>query len=56
MDIEPMLIQSYENNNLEKYDFIKKDSINEENFFSNFIMYLAYKIIHLWKLINIKSE
>ena len=51
-----MLIQSYENNNLEKYDFIEKDSINEENFFSNFIMYLVYKIIRLSKLINIKSE
>ena len=36
-----MLIQSYENNNLEKYGFIRKDSINEENFFSNFIMYWA---------------
>ena len=51
-----MLIQSYENNNLEKYGFIGKDPIEEGNFFSNFIMYWAYKVIRLSKLINIKSE
>ena len=51
-----MLVQSYENNNLEKYGFIGKDPIEEGNFFSNFIMYWAYKVIRLSKLINIKSE
>ena len=51
-----MLIESYENKYLEKYGFIGKDPIDEGNFFSNFIMYWAYKIIRLSKLINIKSE
>ena len=51
-----MLLQNYENNYLENYGFIGKDPINEGNFFSNFIMYWAYKIIRLSKLINIKSE
>ena len=51
-----MLIETYENKCLEKYGFIGKDPIEEGNFFSNFIMYWAYKIIHLSKLINIKSE
>ena len=51
-----MLIETYENKCLEKYGFIGKDPIEEGNFFSNFIMYWAYRIIHLSKLINIKSE
>ena len=51
-----MLIETYENKCLEKYGFIGKDPIDEGNFFSNFIMYWAYKIIRLSKLINIKSE
>ena len=51
-----MLIETYENKYLEKYGFIGKDPIDEGNFFSNFIMYWAYKIIRLSKLINIKSE
>ena len=51
-----MLIETYENKCLEKYGFIGKDPIDEGNYFSNFIMHWAYKIIHLSKLINIKSE
>ena len=51
-----MLLQNYENMYLENYGFIGKDPIDEGNFFSNFIMYWAYKIIRLSKLINIKSE
>ena len=51
-----MLIQSNENKYLEQYGFIDKDPIDEGNFFSNFIIYWAYKIIHLSKLTNIKSE
>ena len=51
-----MLIETYENKSLEKYGFIGKDPIDEGNIFSNFFMYWAYKIIHLSKLINIKSE
>ena len=51
-----MLIQSNENKYLEQYGFIDKDPIDEGNFFSNFIIHWAYKIIHLSKLINIKSE
>ena len=50
-----MLPQNSENN-IEKYGFIDKDPIEEGNFFSNFIIYWAYKIIHLSKLTNIKSE
>ena len=42
-----MLIQSNENKYLEQYGFIDKDPIDEGNFFSNFIIYWAYKIIHL---------
>ena len=51
-----MLIETYENKSLEKYGYIGKDPIDEGNFFSNFVMHWAYKIIHLSKLINIKSE
>ena len=51
-----MIPQNTENNNIEKYGFIDKDPIEEGNFFSNFIIYWAYKIIHLSKLTNIKSE
>ena len=51
-----MLLQNDENYYLEKYGFIGKDPIDEGNYFSNFIMYWAYKIIRLSKLINIKSE
>ena len=51
-----MLPQSIENNNIEKYGFIDKDPIDEGNFFSNFILYWAYRIIRLSKLTNIKSE
>ena len=47
MDNEAMLIETYENKSLEKYGFIGKDPIDEGNIFSNFIMYWAYKIIHL---------
>ena len=51
-----MLLQNDENYYLEKYGFIGRDPIDEGNYFSNFIMYWAYKIIRLSKLINIKSE
>ena len=51
-----MIPQNNENTNIEKYGYIDKDPIEEGNFFSNFIIYWAYKIIHLSKLTNIKSE
>ena len=51
-----MIPQNRENNNIEKYGFIDKDPIEEGSFFSNFIIYWAYRIIHLSKLTNIKSE
>ena len=51
-----MLPQNKENYNIEKYGFIDKDPIEEGSFFSNFIIYWAYRIIHLSKLTNIKSE
>ena len=56
MDKELMIPQNVENYNIEKYGFIDKDPIEEGNFFSNFIIYWAYKIIHLSKLTNIKPE
>ena len=56
MDKEFMIPQNEENNNIDKYGFVDKDPIEEGNFFSNFIMYWAYKVIRLSKLINIKSE
>ena len=51
-----MIPQNTENKNIEKYGFMDKDPIDEGNFFSNFIIYWAYRIIHLSKLTNIKSE
>ena len=51
-----MIPQNVENYNIEKYGFIDKDPIEEGNFFSNFIIYWAYRIIHLSKLTNIKPE
>ena len=51
-----MIPQNTENKEIEKYGFIDKDPIDEGNFFSNFIIYWAYRIIHLSKLTNIKSE
>ena len=51
-----MIPKSTENNNIEKYGFVDKDPIEEGNFFSNFIIYWAYKIIRLSKLMNVKSE
>ncbi len=56
MDKELMIPQNIEINNIEKYGFIDKDPIEEGNCFSNFIIYWAYKIIHLSKLTSIKSE
>ena len=51
-----MIPQNQENSSIEKYGFIDKDPIEEGSFFSNFIIYWAYRIIHLSKLTNIKSE
>ena len=51
-----MIPQNEENNNIEKYGFVDKDPIEEGNFFSNFIIHWAYRIIRLSKLTNIKSE
>ena len=51
-----MIPQNADNHNIEKYGFIDKDPIEEGNFFSNFIIHWAYRIIHLSKLTNIKSE
>ena len=51
-----MIPQDAENNNIEKYGFINKDPIDEGNFFSNFIIHWAFRIIRLSKLTNIKSE
>ena len=51
-----MIPQNTENKEIEKYGFIDKDPIDEGNFFSNFIIHWAYRIIHLSKLTNIKSE
>ena len=51
-----MIPQNRENNNIEKYGFIDKDPIEEGSFFFFFIIYWAYRIIHLSKLTNIKSE
>ena len=44
-----MIPQNTENKNIEKYGFMDKDPIDEGNFFSNFIIYWAYRIIHLSK-------
>ena len=51
-----MIPQNEENNNIDKYGFVDKDPIEEGNFFSNFIIHWAYRIIRLSKLTNIKSE
>ena len=51
-----MIPQNKENLNIEKYGYIDKDPIEEGSFFSNFIIYWAYRIIHLSRLTNIKSE
>ena len=51
-----MIPQDEESNLIEKYGFLDKDPIEEGNLLSNFIIYWAYKIIRLSKLINIKSE
>ena len=51
-----MLPKSSENNNIEKYGFVDKDPLEEGNFLSNFVIYWAYKIIRLSKLMNVKSE
>ena len=51
-----MIPQDEENKLIEKYGFIDKDPIEEGNLLSNFIIYWAYRIIRLSKLINIKSE
>ena len=56
MEKEYMIAQDAENNNIEKYGFINKDPIDEGNFFSNFIIHWAFRIIRLSKLTNIKSE
>jgi len=51
-----MIPQDEESNLIEKYGFLDKDPIDEGNLLSNFIIYWAYRIIRLSKLINIKSE
>ena len=51
-----MIPQNKENLNIEKYGYIDKDPIEEGSFFSYFIIYWAYRIIHLSRLTNIKSE
>ena len=51
-----MIPQNKENLNIEKYGYIDKDPIEEGSFFSNFIIYWAYRIIYLSRLTNIKSE
>ena len=53
---EYMIPQDEESNLIEKYGFLDKDPIDEGNLLSNFIIYWAYRIIRLSKLINIKSE
>ena len=51
-----MLPQNSEYNDIEKYGFTDKDPIEEGSCISNFLIYWAYRIIHLSKLTNIKSE